>query len=238
MFCERLFKYDAKSSKNQMWPILKTSPTITKISIWRKKIALNFKISLKYCELLTFWRNMKETPSFANPLETSVVRIQYWLGKDKEILLHSAPALSKAQEFCKKYKCNLVKPPRIVSQVDRLQPHGDDFINKKRQITQDRHSKPLGITVNQSHCNINQKDLHYFQLEKTLSSARVAQCRHKEHYLVAKRLKDLSQQADSGPKSRQIVQIKSSTEEELSKNPYLEDWGKFKEERQFQISRF
>ena len=103
-------------------------------------------------------------------------------------------------------------------------------------MTQESHSELFGITVDQPH-NIHQKDLEFFQLENTLSSASVVPCLHKEHVFVSKRLKNLAEQEASGPKRHLIVPIKSSSQEELAKNPCPEQWERFKEERQFQISR-
>ena len=180
---------------------------------------------------------MKASPSLSNPSEAAAIRIQYWFGKDKQVLLGLNSSVPKAQEFPRKHQCRFLKPPRIVSQVDHLSGHTVPKKNKNarvRQVSQENHFKPLGITVNQPH-SIHKKDLSYFQLENTLSPERVVRCRHKEHFLVSKRLKNLSKQGSSGPKRHLVVRIKSSSQEELSKNPYLEEWDKFKEERHFQM---
>lgn len=180
---------------------------------------------------------MKEKSSLSNPCETAAVRVQYWFGKDKENLLQKDNSAPKSQDFCKKYKCDLVKPPRIPSQVEHLPLQG--YLSKKkkhtkaRSVTKDNPSKPLRITVDSSHCNVNQKNLNYL----TLSSDRVAHCKHKEHFLVSRRLKTITKQHHDGPKRHQVVPIKSSTQKDLSENPYIQEWGRVKEERHFHIGR-
>jgi hypothetical protein len=184
---------------------------------------------------------MKENSSLSTPCETAAVRVQYWFGKDKGNLLPVAQSPTKPQEFSKKHKCDLVKTPRIPSQVGHLPLQG--YLSKKkrqtkhRQITKDNFSKALRITVDQSHCSISQKNLNYLQSEYALSSARVAYSRLKEHFLVSKRLKNITKQGHTSPKRRDVVPIKSSNQQELSKNPYLQEWGKIKEERHFHIGR-
>jgi hypothetical protein len=185
---------------------------------------------------------MKENSSFSNPCETAAVRVQYWFGKGKESLLPTYQLLSKTQEFSKKHKCDLVKPPRIPSQVEHLPLQGYVLSKKKRptkqrQVTKENFSKALPIFVDQSRCSISQKNFNYLQPENALSSARVACSRLKEHFLVSKRLKTISKQRPTGPKRHDVVPIKSSTQQELSKNPYIQEWGRINEERHFQIGR-
>jgi hypothetical protein len=184
---------------------------------------------------------MKETSSFATTgCESAAVRVQYWFGKDRGHILPSAQ--TPPQDFLKKHKCDLVKPPRIPTQVDHLPLQG--YLAKKKRQTKPRHvtkgnvSKSLGISVDQSHCSVSQKNINYLQPDNALSSARVAYCRLKEHFLVSKRLKSLNKQAHhTGPKRHNVVPIKSSTQKDLSENPYIQEWGKIKEERHFQIGR-
>lgn len=184
---------------------------------------------------------MKENSSFSTPCETAAVRVQYWFGKDKENILPSVDASSKTQDFSKKHKCDLVKTPRIPPQVDHLPLQG--FLSKKKRQTKPRHvtkenfSKSLCVSVDQSRCSMSQKNSNYLQSENALSSARVAYCRLKEHFLVSKRLKNISKQGYTGPKRHQVVPIKSSAQQDLSQNPYIQEWLKITEERHFQIDR-
>ncbi|MBS0604203.1 MAG: hypothetical protein JSS60_04085 [Verrucomicrobia bacterium] len=185
---------------------------------------------------------MKEKSSHSSPCENAAVRVQYWFGKDKANLLYLDKAVSEAKDFSKKHKCDPVKTPRIPSHVEHLPLQGYVLSKKRRQakprqVTKGNPSKPLKITVDGSHCNVNQKNLNFIEPEYTLSSARVAYCRLKEHFLVSKRLKNLSKQHHTGPKRHQVVPIKSSSQQDLSQNPYLQEWGKIKEERHFHIGR-
>jgi hypothetical protein len=184
---------------------------------------------------------MKENSSFSNPCETAAVRVHCWFGKDKENLLPVAQFPSKTQDFSKKHKCDLVKTPRILFQVEHLPLQGY-LLKKKRQtkhhqVTKENFSKILRISVDHSHCSISQKNLNHLQPENALSSARVAYCQLKEHFLVSKRLKNITKQEHAYPKRHDVVAIKPSKQQDLSKNPYLQEWEKIREERHFQIGR-
>jgi hypothetical protein len=184
---------------------------------------------------------MKKSPSLSTPCETAAVRVQCWFGKDKGNLLPTAQPTSKSQDFSKKHKCDLVKTPRIPSQVEHLPLQG--YLSKKkrhnrqRHVTKENFLKTLPLSVDQSYCTISQKNFNHLQSEYALSSARVAYCRLKEHLLVSKRLKSITKQGDASPKRHEVVPIKSSNQQDLPKNPYLEEWEKIKEERHFQIGR-
>ena len=186
---------------------------------------------------------MKENTSTSSACENAAVRVHCWFGKDKENLLRLKNPLSKPQDFSKKHKCDPVKPPRIPSQVEHLPLHGYALSKKKRQskqrhVTKENPSKPLRFNVGPSHCNVNQKNLNHLHQQNPLTSDRVAQCRLKEHFFVSKRLKHLSKQKLSGPKRHDVVPIKSTAkQEDPSQNPYMQEWGKIKEERHFQIGR-
>ena len=185
---------------------------------------------------------MNENVSLPSPCENAAIRVQCWFGKDKENLLRLKKPLSEPQEFCKTYKCDLVKPPRMPSQIEHLPLQGYVLSKKKRQakqrqVTKDNPLKPLRFSVDQAHCCVNQKNLNYMQRENPLSSNRVAQCKHKEHFFVSKKLKNISKQNPTGPKRHDVVRIKSSSQQDLAQNPYLQEWGKIKEERHFQIGR-
>jgi hypothetical protein len=170
---------------------------------------------------------MKEKSPFFNPCETAAVRIQCWFAQ----LQRSNPVL-KSQDFYKKYKCDLLKPPRIPSQIERLHVLSKKKKQAKtRSVAKENSSKSLRISIDGSHCNVNQKNLNL------ITPQRVAHCKFREHFLVSKRLKTIAKQPSVGPKKHQVVPIKSSTEQDLSQNPYLQEWGRAKEERHFQIGR-
>lgn len=185
---------------------------------------------------------MKENPSFSTPCENAAVRVHYWFGKDKENLLRTSTPSAKTQEFSKKHKCDLMKTPRISSQVEHLPLQGYVLSKKKRQtkprhITKENFSKALRFCVDHSHCSINQKNMNFLQPENALSSERVAHCRLKGHFLVSKRLKNISKQGQAGSRRHNVVPIKASSQKGQVDNPYLQEWGKVHEERHFQIDR-
>jgi hypothetical protein len=183
---------------------------------------------------------VKENSSYSNSCETAAVRVQYWFGKDKDNLLPMIHS-SKIQEFSKKHKCDLLKAPRIPSQVDHLPLQGyfakRKRVPKHRQVTKGTPSKNLSLAIDRSPCSISQKNFNHFHPENTLSSARVVYCRLKEHLLVSKKLKSISKNREASPKRHDVVPIKSSTKEDLSQNPYIQEWGKIREERHFHIGR-
>jgi hypothetical protein len=165
-----------------------------------------------------------------NPCETAAVRISIWIGKDKDNLLGFKPQFQR--EFLKKHKCDLVKPPRIPSQVKHLPMQGYALKKKKgtkqRLITKNHQS--LKVVIDPSSCCVNQK--FYAPMLPKLFSWRL-----KEHAVVRKRLKIISKQKLAGPKRHDVVPIASSKKQDPITNPYIEEMNKVNEERHFQIGR-
>ncbi len=179
---------------------------------------------------------MAQQSSRSNLCESAAHRIQSLLDKDKEeMLLLRNPEL-QSQAFCKKYKCDLVKPPRILPQMDHLSLQGYLLVKGKKQIksrhvTQGDPIKPLLISVDGSGRNE--------MIQETgqgLSPTRVAACKYKEHFLVSKRLKNISHSKTGGPKRHQVVPIQSASADSSTQNSF-HDYRQFKEERHFQIGR-
>jgi hypothetical protein len=185
---------------------------------------------------------MKENFSLAASCENAAIRVQYWFGKDKENLLQLKNNLAKPQDFYKKYKYDLVKTPRIPTQIKHLPLQGYVLSKKKRNskqhhVTKETSSKPSRLPIDLAHCCVNQKNLNLFHQANPLTADRVAQCRLKEHFLVSKRLKSLSKEKNLGPRRHQVVRIQSTPQKDMSQNPYLQEWVKIQEERHFQIGR-
>jgi hypothetical protein len=171
---------------------------------------------------------MQEKSALSNPCETAAGRVQYWFGKDKANLLQREDSSFNPQEFCKKYKCDPVKPPRFPSQVKGL-PLQDDVLKKKKQtksrcITQENTSKLAHMAVDCSYCNANQKNFHHLSFENPLSSERVVYLNLKEHFLVSRWLKMIAKQPQTGPKRHLFILIKSSPQEDLPENSHLQEW--------------
>lgn len=179
---------------------------------------------------------MRQNSSLHDHCETSASRVQYWFGRDRNTLLHLGSGELKPHDFCKKYKCDLLKPPRIISHVEHLPLQGYVFSKNRKQIktrnvTPGNPLKQLQVSVDASCCNMNQKNyLH-------LSPSRVAHCKFREHFLVSKRLKNISQNAQGSSKRHKMVPIKPSGAKPplQDEDPFLA--GQFKEERHFHIGR-
>ncbi|MES2122717.1 MAG: hypothetical protein V4492_08085 [Chlamydiota bacterium] len=183
---------------------------------------------------------MKESVSLSTSCETAAVRIHRWIGKDKDALLNQWRQFAKGEPFFKLHKCDLVRPPKIPPQLGQITKSGASLSKRKRTsaprvITKGHSSSTFKI---EDHCSLNQKYPYHYSSEPPLSSERVIPWPFKEHFYVCKHLKVLAQQVCPGPRWQRVVPIKSSDKEsELERNPYLEDWGKRTEERQFQITR-
>ncbi len=165
-----------------------------------------------------------------NSCETAAVRISIWIGKDKDNLLCFKPQFPHA--FLKKYKCDLVMPPRIPSQVKQLPMQGYALRKKKgskqRLITKNHQS--LKVAVDPASCCVNQR--YCAPMLPKLFSWRL-----KEQAVVRKRLKIISKQKPAGPKRHDVVPLSSSKKPEPINNPYIEEMNKVNEERHFQIDR-
>ncbi len=168
--------------------------------------------------------------------------MQFWFGRDKANLLHLRYTESQSQEFSKKYKCNLVSSFRVPSQIDQLPLQNFVFSKQKRHVktryvTAGKPEESIGIAIDSSHCCASQKNFNDIAPECVLSPARVAYSKLKEHFFASKRLRSISNYQNPGPKRHDVTPIKTQTVEELSQKPQFQEWGIFKEERQFQICR-
>lgn len=174
---------------------------------------------------------MKRHHSTSNPCETSAMRIQCWFGRDRKGILLTDNCISKSQEFCKKYKCNTIKTPRILSQMDHLSLQGH-FLSKGKKQTKRRYApardqmKPPSVFTEQN-----------FVPENPLCPTRVASCKFREHFFVSKRLKKISRNKTECFKQYKASTIASSTQKEAPKGAFPEECGSFREERHFQLGR-
>lgn len=181
---------------------------------------------------------MRKESSHSDVCQTAAVRVQYWFRKDRPSLMPM-----EAQELRKKYKYDLVKPLRIPFQITPL-PLKSYFSNSKKKrsrktllVTRAEHSKSLQFAMEGSHCSVNQKNINHLIPSFTLSSARVAYLKLREHFLVPKKLKGFAKQRSHGSTNRNVVAIKSSDQEDLSQHPYIQEWQQSKQERHFPMDR-
>ena len=168
--------------------------------------------------------------------KSAAVKVQYWLGKEKDALMGKEYFIQKPKDFFKTYKCDLVKTPRIPTQVEHIPLYGYNVSKKKKQskprhITKEGKTSSFKIDLDSTSCSVNQKYPHY------LSSDRVINWHLKEHFFVCKRLKLLAKQLHPGPKRHDVVLIHSS---EKGMNPmeetYIEEWKRIQKDRQFPVS--
>ncbi len=159
----------------------------------------------------------------ANPCEVAALRIQHWFGKDRVNLLCLYNLSLQPQDFCKKYKCDLLKPFCIPSQVRQLPLQGYILSKKKKQskqrlMTQGGTSKPLRFVIDTSQCSVNQANWNHIAPGNALSLRKIAAyCRVKEHRVVFKKLKIISKQPRYGqPKGHQIDSLQLKKGEDLS----------------------
>jgi hypothetical protein len=180
---------------------------------------------------------MQEIPS----CKSAALRIQCLFGKDKPLFLSRSVHLNKTGEFGKRHKCDLVKTPRITSQV---KPASFNELMGKKKLSKKSRTVTKGSAVNSlisfidpMSCTLSQKNANIYASEKTLSAARVGYHRLKEHILASKHLKTFSRQSIEGPKKHNVTQISLENESVPHEIPHLPEWAKKHEERHFHIER-
>jgi hypothetical protein len=152
----------------------------------------------------------------SNSCQGAAVRVQYWFKKDK-----ANPAYeSDPAQFYKRCKCNFVRAPRTVKQVEHLPLQGYLLTKKKRQLKRrcvvgKNSSRSLSLAIDM--CSAR---LENATSEQALSSKRIISCKSKEHQFAHKRLKITPSQHAIALTTHQVVPIKASTEQELPRYPY------------------
>lgn len=177
---------------------------------------------------------MNDTSSPSNLCETAAERVQIWFGKDRGSRLTMDSGGNLLPEFCKRHQCNAVKTHRVPQPV--LHCHA---MGKRKNQTQVRHiakegtpPEPLQMKIEDSYCNVNQKNMHLLSSQSNLSSGRVAWHNLKEYLLVSKKLKSLPRQSSHGSKFHHVVPIKSK-----QNLPCVQPLDTIREERHFHLDR-
>lgn len=158
--------------------------------------------------------------------KTAAVRVQFWFGRAAFFEDRS----KQSKDFSKKYKCDQIPTLKVPTQIACYVPKRKQK-PKKREVTKENGAR-LPISIEENSCDIYQKD----RQEVSLSS-RVMYRQLKEHLFLSKKLKVLSKQTNSGPKKHEVTSMQSEKKESALDNPYLQEWGRIKEERHFQIGR-
>ncbi len=182
-------------------------------------------------------------------------RIQFWFGRDRDSLFPLLIKRASFHDFLSSHTCDLVKVPRIPSQVEQI-PHYGFQIRKnnpqkrkldsarKEKIDLDTVDQKITTQINrsalQTHCCVNQKT-PYLILEHTLgsgdlSSNRIINCKLKEHFLASRRLKNLHKGLKSTQKHYDFVPLNPQKKAaQTSKDQeYWEDLIHSKEHHTFQ----
>ena len=153
------------------------------------------------------------------------------------------------------HKCDLVKVPKIPSQVQQLPLYGfqmrklaslkgklGEVGKEKIDLTKEEKEPASAInrSAQQTQCCVNQKTpyLHFEEscAANDLTATRVFDWRLKEHFLVSRRLRTLHQKGESLQKHRDFVPLnpQKATQESLQDRDFWEEMIRAKERPIFQ----
>jgi hypothetical protein len=167
---------------------------------------------------------MKQSPSLS-VCKHSAKRIESLLGKSGNLLLSVRPLSSQAR-LDKEHKCDQVKLPQIISQMDRLstaKPATEKPFRKQRKM----HLPHATLTsvhqeVVMTQCCVNQKYRHYCIHQEMNNSAllynRIIQHGFREYFFAYKQFKNLAMQTILHAKKYQIDLLKDEKPEEWPKD--------------------
>jgi len=169
---------------------------------------------------------VKRNGSFSNYCVLAAERIHYWLGRDKDHLFPQLLSKLSCSDLINIHKCDLVKVPKIPSQVEQLPIYGfqirkqaphkqnlDSVRKEKIDLHADRSgpSSQINRSALQTQCCVNQKT-PYIHFEEAfastdLSSNRVINWRLKEHFLAARKLRNIHKKQHHQQKHHDFVAL-------------------------------
>ena len=198
---------------------------------------------------------MKRNGSFSNYCVLAAERIQYWLGRDKDHLFPQLLSKLSCSDLISIHKCDLVKVPKIPSQVEQLPIYGfqirkqappkqklDNVRKEKIDLHANRSEAPSQINRSafQTHCCVNQKTpyIHFEEAFATsdLNSNRVINWRLKEHFLAARKLRNIHKKQLHQQKHHEFVALNPMKKdpESNSDHEFWEEMIRSKEKPIFQ----
>lgn len=181
-------------------------------------------------------------------------RIHFWLGRDRDHLFPYLLAKVSCQDLLMARKCDLVKVPKIPSQVQQLPLYGFQMrrlaplkgrlgeVGKEKIDLTKKEKEPasaINRSAHQTQCCVNQKTpyLHFEEsCPNDLTATRVFDCRFKEHFLVSRRLRSINKNRQSLEKHRDFVPLnpQKETQESLQDRDFWEEMIRAKERPIFQ----
>lgn len=207
---------------------------------------------------------MKRNSLMNSPCERAAERVQFWFARGRNELLSDVKREQHSNEWSQ-HKCDLVKLPRVQSQINSLALYGYEMskemkrhcshASKKYIVTKEiikrgaerggeRETLLQSQAMHTDQCCASQKTAS-FQFEELcftkneLSSERVMRFRVKEHVLAARRLKSFSKQAKgSQTKKHEIIPLlENSQPASQDPNEFWETYLKSKEQPLFEIGK-
>jgi hypothetical protein len=170
---------------------------------------------------------MPRNSSFFNYCLLAAERVQYWLlGRDKDHLFPFFLTQWPSKSLQVIYKYDLVKTPKIPSQVERLSLYGFQMCqqhNSKQGLkkstkekidliqTKENPFSQIDRSAFHAHCCVNQK-APYLYLEEAiagthLNANRVINCHLKEYFLACRKLRDIHQKGHQEQKHYDFVSL-------------------------------
>lgn len=192
---------------------------------------------------------MKRNGSFSDSCLLAAERIQYWFGRDKDYLFPHLFSKFSCKDLFNMHKCDLVKIPKIPSQVNQLplygmqmhfqKQHSQKFnlaSKEKIDLKQLYQNLLSGISKSalQAHCCANQKKPLLFIEEGDLDSARVMTWRFKGYFVASRKLRFYGRRSSIQPKKHDFVSLQTPKEEK-SKSENLEFWEEMMRNKEKQI---
>lgn len=200
---------------------------------------------------------MKKPSSIFNTCEDAAERIQYWFGKDKEMIFdHLIKKSQSCRNWLQAHECNLVKIPRVPSQVEHLSFYGYEMSKDRKKKLENVRKNTVDLACLQkdgatpfqkvalhAHCCVNQKNPYLLEdihaPAELIPERVVKKWQLKEHFLAFRKLRTLGKQRSCDHKRHEIVPLCSSKKSTL-KSEDQEFWEELifsKENRLFQIGR-
>ncbi len=175
---------------------------------------------------------MKRNGSYSNHCLLAAERIQYWLGRDKEQLFPQLISKLSCSDLTIVHKCDLVKIPKIPSQVELLPLYGfqmwkqttqkqklDSARNKKIDLSGSRaeNSSQINRSAFQTQCCVNQKTPYiHFEEATDLDSTRVINWRLKEHFLACRKIRSIHREQQHHQKHHDFVALSPQHKDQQS----------------------
>jgi hypothetical protein len=190
-----------------------------------------------------------------NTCELTAERIHSWLGRD---IFYSLIQQLTSYDLFQSRRCDLVKIPRIPSQIEYLSLYGYEISHEKKGERKLRSIKKQTVNLEalqkevssgfsqvalHTHCCVNQKNPYLMQefasASHFTSKRMVKSWQLKEHFLAFRRFKSLAKERSEDPKQHQITSLRPSKQSTVKPEDH-EYWAELmrsKDHRLFQIDR-